>query len=61
MCKRFERLKTKDSMKIVVRINCRRGAATTTRSEGLVVETVGSCLGRYIDVGMNDRADGSKD
>ncbi len=55
MCKRIERLKTKDSWKMVVRRFCRRGVPIPTRYGVLVDRPESSCLGVMAEMGMEYR------
>ncbi len=55
MCKIFERLKTKDSMEMVVRINCGRGGPIPSRLGVVVDRPESSCLGFVAEMGMEDR------
>ena len=54
MCKRFEELKSKGSIDLVVGINCGRGAPIPTRYGVPVVRRESSCLGVVAELGMED-------
>ncbi len=45
---------------MVVKGFCSRGAPIPTRSGGLVVRTVSSCLGVIVSVGMDDKGLGCR-
>ena len=55
MCRNLREEKTKGRGQEVVEMKCGRGAPTSTRSEGMVVTAVLSCLGYSYYKGMNDR------
>ena len=60
MCRRIKEYGSKDRTKKVVDKKVVRGGAIPTRYGFLVVGTLGSCLGDYAYVGMNDWVFGSR-
>ena len=59
-CRNLKLRDEKDSMKQVVKIFSSRGGPTTTRLEGLVVRTLGSCLRVLRSMGINEGGYGCK-
>ncbi len=60
-CRKLRIVVVKDSINIVVRSFCRRGAMSPTRLGVLVVSAVGSCLGLDVIVGREDGDLGGRD